>query len=60
MSITELIERVKHAVLPSAGRGDAGRERRALYVEDMDEELVAALAAANVDHLDAQPKSAAK
>lgn len=56
MSIIELLERVKHAVFPVAEVPEDRPTRGSLRIDEMDEELVRALHAANVDHLSPEPR----
>lgn len=56
MSITEILERVRHAVFPVAGLPENRPSRRALHIHEMDDEIVLALQSANVDHLGSKPR----
>lgn len=55
MTIMELVLSVKEHF---TGEPVKQPQRRAMRIQDMDEELVLALAAANVDHLDSEARPA--
>ena len=58
MTIAEFFG-LKPKMKPTPDLPEERATRRSLRVEEMDEGLVAALAAANVDDLDAEPKKLA-